>query len=186
MRGITRDGFALERAGETVRPNNRLTVLFTVQDRATSRRGLDKFRAAESIERAVKSKPDSRLGILSVFVSWLNTDTGHSDSIDQLPAALEIRTQGPFRFSDSAKNAIEPAAIRARLQRPAITSPTGWSRGNKSNYACAAAERKTPASPSSAARSIPSNSWSRQPRALSRPAPLRRTNAGRSRAFSRW
>ena len=108
-------GFDLAPEGETARPNDRLTVLFTVQAGAMSRQWLGEFRAAALTEREAKSKPDTGLGLLSIFVSSLNTDPGHSFSFDQLPAVLEIRTCGPFDGGNSVNPTAEPAAISARV-----------------------------------------------------------------------
>ena len=111
--GIPLDGFELADAGEPMRPGDRLTALFTIQEGTASRQWLGEFHAAQLTEREAKSKPGTGLGILSVFQSTLYTDTEHQFSFEQTPFALEIQTHGPF--ADASPAAIDPRSTKARV-----------------------------------------------------------------------
>jgi hypothetical protein len=89
---IPLDGFEPVGEGESARPNDRLTVLFTIQEGSDSRQWLGEFRFAALTDREAQSKPGTGLGLLSIFQSSLKTDTGHEFRFQQTPAALEIRT----------------------------------------------------------------------------------------------
>jgi len=102
---IPLDGFAPAGPTEAARAGDRITVLFTIQEGAVSRQWLAEFRAAALTGHEAKSKPGSGLGLLSLFQSSLKTDTGHEYSFPQLPAALELRTFGPFPGSGEAPEA---------------------------------------------------------------------------------
>ncbi len=90
------DGFELAGAADIARPGDRLTVLFTIQEGTAARQWLAEFRSVALTEREAKSKPGSGLGLLGIFQSSLKTDTGHEYSFPQTPAALRLRTFGPF------------------------------------------------------------------------------------------
>ena len=110
---IPLEGFELAGEGESARPNDRLTVLFTIQEGTDSRQWLGEFRFAALTDREAKSNPGTGLGILSLFQSSLKTDTGHEFRFKQTPAALEIRTHGPFASNVPA--ATKPAVTDARV-----------------------------------------------------------------------
>lgn len=111
--GIPLDGFELAGEGEPVRPDDRITVLFAIQQGGTLRQWLGEFRSVPLSGREAKSKPGTGLGILSVFQSSLKTDTGHEFSFAQVPVALEIKTYGPF--SDTETTVIGPNTTTARV-----------------------------------------------------------------------
>ena len=114
LRGIALAGFELAGSTDAERDGDRLTVLFTIEDGAGSRQWLTEIRAAGLTEREAKSKPGSGLGLLSVFQSSLKTDTGHEFSFVQSPAALELRTYGPF-VVDGKPVAPGEAGVTARV-----------------------------------------------------------------------
>ncbi|MBC7852306.1 MAG: hypothetical protein IAF94_02630, partial [Pirellulaceae bacterium] len=95
---------SIELAGATAesRPGDRLTVLFTIHEGADTRQWVAEFRATALTDREARSKPGSGLGLLGVFQSSLKTDTGHEYSFPQTPAALEVRTFGPFAGNGAA------------------------------------------------------------------------------------
>lgn len=109
VQGIPVEGFELAGDRGLARPGDRLTVLFSVQDGPATRQWLAEFRAAAPTDREAKSKPGSGLGLLGLFHSSLKTDTGHEYSFPQSPAALELRTFGPFGGADAA------GEVRARV-----------------------------------------------------------------------
>ena len=110
---IPLESFELAGDGESARPNDRLTVLFTIQEGATSRQWLGEFRSVPLTEREAKSKPGTGLGILSAFQSSLKTDTEHEFSFAQIPVALEIKTHGPF--TDDGATDAGPSTTTARV-----------------------------------------------------------------------
>ncbi len=110
---IPLEGFELAGARETAQPDDRLIVLFTVQQGTASRQWLGEFRSVALSEREAKSKPGTGLGPLSFFQSSLKTDTGHEFSFAQVPVALEIRTHGPF--TGEAPTASEDVMTNTRV-----------------------------------------------------------------------
>ena len=107
-------GFELAEKNEPARAGDRITVLFTIQDGPQARQWLAEFRAAALTEREARSKPGSGLGLLGVFQSSLKTDTGHEYSFPQDPAALELRTFGPFADGPAGAPA-ETEGMNARV-----------------------------------------------------------------------
>ena len=89
-------GVIQTRSPEEARPGDSLTVLFTIQKGADTRQWLTEFRSVTPTAHEAKSKPGSGLGLLSVFQAAMRTDTGHAYNFPQTPAALELRTFGPF------------------------------------------------------------------------------------------
>jgi hypothetical protein len=100
-------GFELGGANDASRAGDRLIVLFTIAEGATSRQWLGEFCLATLTGREAKSKPGTGLGILGYFQSSLKTDTGHEFSFAQSPVALEISIQGPFTGDEPST----PAAV---------------------------------------------------------------------------
>jgi hypothetical protein len=98
--GLPVDGFELAGTPEPGTPGDRVTVLFTIMEGGKSRQWLSEFSSVSLTAREAKSKPDAGLGILSWLLRSLKTDTGHEFSFSQSPAALVIRTFGPFDGSN--------------------------------------------------------------------------------------
>ena len=99
------EGFELASASESARPGDRVILLVTIQEGSESRQWLSDFSLAALTAREAKSKPDAGLGIFSWLLGSLQTDTGHEFRFDQSPAALTIRTFGPFGGAGKAKEA---------------------------------------------------------------------------------
>ncbi len=112
--GIPLNGFDLVAEGNEARIGDRITVLFTIQESATSRQWLAEFRRAPLTEREKNSKPGSGLGIFSVFLSSLKTDTGHEYGFQSTPAALELRVFGPFSDGPASMEAAAITGVTAR------------------------------------------------------------------------
>lgn len=111
---IPLDGFELAAKDEPARPDDRLIVLFTLEDGAGSRQWLGEFRSVALTERETRAKPGTGLGILSAFQSTLHTDTEHSYKFEQIPVALEILTHGPFT-GGTGSTSVPPATVPARV-----------------------------------------------------------------------
>ena len=109
--GLPIEGFELAGDGP-VRPGDRLTVLFAIEETGQpARQWLVEFRAGALTEREAKAKPGTGLGIFVLLFSSLKTDTGHEHRLPQSPAALDLRTFGPF--ADGATN--EPTEASERV-----------------------------------------------------------------------
>jgi hypothetical protein len=106
-------GFELADASETSRADDRLIVLFTIQEGAASRQWLGEFRSVPLTEREARSKPGTGLGVLSFFQSSLKTDTGHEFSFEQVPVAMEVSFQGPFGVDHSTND--PPVETKTRV-----------------------------------------------------------------------
>ena len=116
-RHIPLGGFELGGANDASLAGDRLIVLFTIAEGATSRQWLGEFRFATLTEREAKSKPGTGLGILSYFQSSLKTDTGHDFSFEQAPVALEISIQGPFTNDESTIHPLVETTTRVLATR---------------------------------------------------------------------
>lgn len=111
LQGLPLDGFELGGAGP-VRPGDRLTVLFTIEEPGRpERQWLAEFRAVPLTAREAGATPGSGLGIMGLFFSSLKTDTGHEHRFPGTPAALVVRTFGPF----AAGGASAPAERSERV-----------------------------------------------------------------------
>lgn len=110
---IELNGFDLAGEGESGRPGDELTVLFTLDEGAVRRQWLAEIQMVPLTDREAQSKPGTGLGVLGFFQSSLKTDTGHEFSFEQVPVALEIRTHGPF--ADKGLAVGEPGTITARV-----------------------------------------------------------------------
>jgi hypothetical protein len=100
---IALDGFELAGAAAEARPGDTITVLFTIQQGTVAQQWLAEFRSVTLTDHEASSKPGSGLGLLSVFQTSLKTDTGHEYAFPQAPAALQLRTFGPFPGSAEVK-----------------------------------------------------------------------------------
>lgn len=89
-------GFDLAALGAPPQPDDRVTVLFTIQDGANRRQWLGELREVALTAHEAKSTPSSGLGLLSFFQKSLKTDTGHEFSFPQSPTAIDLQTFGPF------------------------------------------------------------------------------------------
>jgi len=110
-------GFELGDPNDASRAGDRLIVLFTIVEGATSRQWLGEFRFATLTAREAKSKPGTGLGVLSYFQSSLKTDTGHEFSFEQSPVALEISIQGPFADNKPATSPFVETTTRVLATR---------------------------------------------------------------------
>lgn len=114
QQGIPLEDFDLADRGEEARAGDRITVLFTIQEGITSQQWLAEFRRAPLTEREKKSKPGSGLGVFSFLLSSLKTDTGHEYGFQPTPAALELRTYGPFSDGPASVENAATAGVDAR------------------------------------------------------------------------
>lgn len=94
--GLPVDGFELGGDSPT-RTGDRVTVLFALEEAGQpARQWLCEFRTVPLTERERRAKPGAGLGLMGLFFSSLKTDTGHEHALPGTPAALEVRTLGPF------------------------------------------------------------------------------------------
>ena len=113
--GIPLDAFDLAHPEEEARPGDRITVLFTIQDGTAAKQWLTEFRRVPLNERETKSKPGSGFGLFSFLLSSLKTDTGHEYGFQPTPAALELRTYGPFSDEPASAESAATTGANARI-----------------------------------------------------------------------
>lgn len=94
--GLPVDGFELGGDSPT-RTGDRVTVLFSLEENGQpARQWLGEFRTVPLTDREKRAKPGTGLGIMGLFFTSLKTDTGNEHKLPGTPAALEVRTLGPF------------------------------------------------------------------------------------------
>jgi len=102
-RAIPMDGREAGSDPQAAHAGDRVVLLFTLFDHEHYRQWLVEIRAAELTDGERDSHP-SGFGIFGPFLKTLKSSTGHKWSFPASPAALDIRTYGPF-YSDASASA---------------------------------------------------------------------------------